>query len=135
MEGIALRTMGKGLSKQQVLAGAMAEAVERISFFDALASGRETPIYELTSEVELVPTDMKVSDVPHLNDSANGVSAGNTVLECVFHGLLEMHEHLDVGRAFLLARIGTSAIYRSEFDGFFPSRHREDAGCGRAGRK
>ena len=34
MEGIALRTMGKGLSKQQVLAGAMAEAVERISFFD-----------------------------------------------------------------------------------------------------
>jgi len=100
MEGIALRTMGKGLSKQQVLAGAMAEAVERISFFDALATGRETPIYELTDDAELVPADLNVSDVPHLNDSANGVSAGNTVLECVFHGLLEMHEHLDVGMHF-----------------------------------
>ena len=100
MEGIALRTMGKGLSKAQVLAGAMAEAVERISFFDALASGRETPICELTPNVELVPTDMKASEVPHLNDSANGVSAGNTALECVFHGLLEMHEHMDVGMHF-----------------------------------
>ncbi|MDP6037432.1 MAG: YcaO-like family protein, partial [Candidatus Latescibacteria bacterium] len=100
MEGIALRTMGKGLTKSQVLAGAMAEAVERISFFDALATGRETPIYELSSDVELIPTDLKASEVPHLNDSANGVSSGNTVLECVFHGLLEMHEHLDVGMHF-----------------------------------
>jgi ribosomal protein S12 methylthiotransferase accessory factor YcaO len=97
LEGIALRTMGKGLSKNQVLAGAMAEAVERVSFFDALATGRETPIYELTPDAELRPSGIKASDFPRLNDSANGVSAGNTVLECVFHGLLEMHEHLDVG--------------------------------------
>ncbi len=100
MEGLALRTMGKGLSEHQVLAGALAEAVERISFFDALATGRNTPIYELTPDVRLVPTGLKAADVPHLNDSANGVSAGNTVLECVFHGLLEMHEHLDVGMHF-----------------------------------
>ena len=100
MEGIALRTMGKGLIKSQVLAGALAEAVERISFFDALATGRDTPIYELTSDAKLIPANLKISDVPHLNDSANGVSAGNTVMECVFHGLLEMHEHLDVSMHF-----------------------------------
>ena len=39
MEGIALRTMGKGLSKAQVLAGAMAEAVERISFLTRWQAG------------------------------------------------------------------------------------------------
>ena len=120
MEGIALRTMGKGLSKQQVLAGAMAEAVERISFFDALASGRETSIYELTSDVELVPSNMKVSDVPHLNDSANGVSAGNTVLECVFHGLLEMHEHLDVGRHFYWPGLEHRQFIDPNLTGFSP---------------
>jgi ribosomal protein S12 methylthiotransferase accessory factor YcaO len=118
MEGTALRTMGKGLSKQQVLAGAMAEAVERISFFDALATGRETPIYELLPNVELIPTDLKASEVPNLNASANGVSAGNTVLECVFHGLLEMHEHLDVGLHFHWPGLAHRQFIDPNFTGF-----------------
>ena len=120
MEGIALRTMGKGLSKKQVLAGAMAEAVERISFFDALATGRETPIYELTPDVELVRTNLKASEVSHLNDSANGVSAGNTVLECVFHGLLEMHEHLDVGLHFPFPGLAHRQFIDPNLTGFAP---------------
>ncbi|MGA1199525.1 MAG: YcaO-like family protein [Candidatus Latescibacterota bacterium] len=119
-EGIALRTMGKGLSKSQVLAGAMAEAVERISFFDALATGRHTPIYELTPDVELVPTQLKASEIPHLNDSANGVSAGNTVLECVFHGLLEMHEHLDVGLHFPFPGLAHRQFIDPTLTGFAP---------------
>lgn len=133
MEGIALRTMGKGLSKQQVLAGAMAEAVERISFFDALATGRETPIYELTPDVELVPTQLKASEVDHLNDSANGVSSGNTVLECVFHGLLEMHEHLDVGLHFPFPGLAHRQFIDPNLTGFAPQVSRRMLGVAAPG--
>ena len=121
MEGMALRTMGKGLSKHQVLAGALAEGIERLSFFDALATGRETPIYALTPDVELVSTSLSPKDVPHLNDSANGVSTGNTVLECVFHGLLEMHEHLDVERHFRWPGLEHRQVIDPELTGFSPA--------------
>lgn len=119
-EGIALRTMGKGLSKDQVVAGALAEAVERISFFDALATGRETPIYELMPDVALVPSSLTLSDVPYLNVAGNGVSAGNTVLECVFHGLMEMHEHLDTMLHFPWPGLAHRQFIDAGLTGFWP---------------
>ena len=96
MEGKAMRTMGKGLTKDQVSAGALAEAIERLSLFSRLEQGGNAPIYELTEDLTLVPTTLPDDVIEHLNGTADGVSAGNTVLECVLHGLLEMYEHLDV---------------------------------------
>jgi hypothetical protein len=96
MEGEALRTMGKGLTKDQVSAGALAEAIERLSFFIRLEEGGKAPIYELTEDLTLVPTTLPDDVIEHLNATADGVSTGNTVFECVLHGLLEMYEHLDV---------------------------------------
>jgi ribosomal protein S12 methylthiotransferase accessory factor YcaO len=96
MEGEAMRTMGKGLNKQQVSAGALAEAIERLSLFYRLEQGGNAPVYELTEDLKLVPAMMPDDVIEHLNQTADGVSAGNNVLECVLHGLLEMYEHLDV---------------------------------------
>ena len=96
MEGEAMRTMGKGLNKDQVSAGALAEAIERLSLFIRLEQGGNAPVYELTDDLSLVPATMPNDVIEHLNETADGVSAGNNVLECVLHGLLEMYEHLDV---------------------------------------
>jgi len=96
MEGEAMRTMGKGLNKDQVSAGALAEAIERLSLFIRLEQGGNAPVYELTEELTLVPATLPDDVIEHLNETADGVSAGNNVLECVLHGLLEMYEHLDV---------------------------------------
>ena len=95
-EGEALRTMGKGLNKAQVSAGALAEGIERLSVFHRIESGEPTPIYELTEDLTLVPVTLPDDLIEHLNETVDGVSAGNNVLECVLHGLLEMYEHLDV---------------------------------------
>jgi len=96
VEGMALRAMGKGIVKAQVVAGALAEAIERVSSFQLLSEGREVPLYELTPDAELAPASLKPADVAAINDSTKGLSAGNTVNECILHGLLEMYEHLDV---------------------------------------
>lgn len=96
MEGQAMRTMGKGLTKQQVSAGGIAEAIERLSMFIRLDQGGNAPVYELTEDLKLVPATITDDIIAHLNETADGVSTGNNVLECVLHGLLEMHEHLDV---------------------------------------
>lgn len=96
MEGEAMRTMGKGLDKDQVSAGALAEAIERLSLFIRLEQGGNAPVYEMTEDLKLVPATMPDDVIEHLNETADGVSAGNNVLECVLHGLLEMYEHLDV---------------------------------------
>lgn len=121
LEGMALRTMGKGLSKDQVTAGALAEAIERVSFFDGLSRGRETPIYELTSEAELLPSSLTIADMPHLNDTCDGVAAGNTVEECIFHGLLEMYEHRDVARYMGRFGLGHRQFVNPLISGFRPT--------------
>lgn len=96
LEGEVMRTMGKGLTKPQVSAGALAEAIERFSLFHRLEQGGSAPVYELTDDLKLVPTTLPDDVIEHLDGTADGVSAGNNVLECVLHGLLEMYEHLDV---------------------------------------
>ena len=120
MEGTALRAMGKGLVKEQVVAGALAEAIERISSFQLLAEGREVPLYELTSSAELVPASIPPEDVAPISDSTKGLSSGNTVNECVFHGLLEMYEHLDVERFIDRPGLGHRAFVDPTLTGFSP---------------
>jgi len=120
MEGTALRAMGKGLVKAQVVAGALAEAIERVSSFQLLGEGREIPLYELTREGELVPASIPPEHVAPINDSTKGLSSGNTVNECVFHGLLEMYEHLDVERYIDSPGLGGRAFLDPTLTGFSP---------------
>ena len=79
MEGQAMRTMGKGLSKAQVSAGALAEAIERLSLNLHLEANRgRVPVYELTDDIRLAPADLPDDVIERVNDSADaarGISA------------------------------------------------------------
>jgi|GEM_PF-1942281 len=119
-EGEAMRTMGKGLNQSQVYAGALAEAIERLSVFHRLDANEPTQIYELAEDLTLVPTSLPDEVVHHLNGTVDGVSAGNNVLECVLHGLLEMYEHLDVCLHLGRFGLGHRAFIDPTLTGFHP---------------
>lgn len=103
IESDNVSSVGKGISKEQVMASAIGEYVERSTlsnfvkeneagFYGTLTSKKpEIPFKSLRSgDKKKVPLDMV--------DSSNGAATGLCIEEAIYHGLMELierHEHAE----------------------------------------